>query len=77
MNGSGWMGGGFTCFGGGGAQMTGTTAQAEGTQQQAGGTAGQTPGQMPGQTASPLQQQLFQIGKPHYSSAGAGKTRVS
>uniref|UniRef100_A0A673X5D4 Nuclear factor of kappa light polypeptide gene enhancer in B-cells 2 (p49/p100) n=1 Tax=Salmo trutta TaxID=8032 RepID=A0A673X5D4_SALTR len=56
MNGSGWMGGGFTCFGGG-AQMSGTTAQAEGTQQQAGGMAGQTPGQ----TASPLQQQLFQI----------------
>uniref|UniRef100_A0A673X5F1 Nuclear factor of kappa light polypeptide gene enhancer in B-cells 2 (p49/p100) n=1 Tax=Salmo trutta TaxID=8032 RepID=A0A673X5F1_SALTR len=51
MNGSGWMGGGFTCFGGG-AQMSGTTAQAEGTQQQAGGMAGQTPGQ----TASPLQQ---------------------
>uniref|UniRef100_A0A4W5P0M9 Nuclear factor of kappa light polypeptide gene enhancer in B-cells 2 (p49/p100) n=1 Tax=Hucho hucho TaxID=62062 RepID=A0A4W5P0M9_9TELE len=58
MNGSGWMGGGFTGFGGGGAQMSGTTAQAEGTQQQqAGGMAGQTPGQ----TASPLQQQLFQI----------------
>lgn len=73
MNGSGWMGGGFTCFGGGGAQMSGTTAQVEGTQQQAGGMAGQTPGQ----SASPLQQQLFQIGKPHYSSAGAGKTRVS
>lgn len=74
MNGSGWMGGGFTCFGGGGAQMSGTTAQTEGTQQQqAGGMAGQTPGQ----SASPLQQQLFQIGKPHYSSAGAGKTRVS
>uniref|UniRef100_A0A8C7LZZ6 Nuclear factor of kappa light polypeptide gene enhancer in B-cells 2 (p49/p100) n=1 Tax=Oncorhynchus mykiss TaxID=8022 RepID=A0A8C7LZZ6_ONCMY len=62
MNGSGWMGGGFTCFGGGGAQMSGTTAQAEGTQQQAGGMAKQMPGQTPGQTASPpLQQQLFQI----------------
>uniref|UniRef100_A0A8C8I0L5 RHD domain-containing protein n=1 Tax=Oncorhynchus tshawytscha TaxID=74940 RepID=A0A8C8I0L5_ONCTS len=61
MNGSGWMGSGFTCFGGGGAQMSGTTAQAEGTQQQAGGMAGQMPGQTPGQTASPLQQQLFQI----------------
>lgn len=67
------MGGGFSGFGGGGAQMSGTTAQVEGTQQQAGGMAGQTPGQ----SASPLQQQLFQIGKPHYSSAGAGKTRVS
>nr|XP_046209703.1 nuclear factor NF-kappa-B p100 subunit-like isoform X4 [Oncorhynchus gorbuscha] len=58
MNGTGWMGGGFSGFGGGGAQMSGTTAQAEGTQQQhAGGMAGQTPGQ----TSSPLQQQLFQI----------------
>ncbi|XP_070980765.1 nuclear factor NF-kappa-B p100 subunit-like isoform X1 [Oncorhynchus clarkii lewisi] len=70
MNGTGWMGGGFSGFGGGGAQMSGTTAQAEGTQQQqAGGMAGQTPGQ----TSSPLQQQLFQIAATLQSRA----TRMS
>ncbi len=68
MNGAGGGGtggfiytGGFTGFGGGGgAQMSGSTPQTGVTDQQ---TDGQTGGQTAGQTGSPLQQQLFQIGK--------------
>ncbi|KAL0964301.1 hypothetical protein UPYG_G00321980 [Umbra pygmaea] len=57
INGSGgWMGSGFSGFGGGAAQMSATPAQPDGTQ-----PAEQTLGQAPRPTASPLQQQLFQI----------------